>query len=356
MTSLLISQHMSPQYDVLIAGAGLAGASAARALARVHNSVLLIDKNTVASGASGGGAAIASPMMARKGRPVWRIREALRLLDMPGQGILRPAQSEEQAAYFIQSANESPDLGTWLEPGEARSNYPFLKAPFGVLNVHHGFTVDLGDLTRAWVREATDAGAHLLEHTQVLDWKEIGPGVEVELSDGKSVCCRRLLLAMGPDLVTHPKTSTLNLHPIKGESIRITRPPGLPGHIPGLSGYAYVVDEGATLGIGATFEHSWSDEGATQQARDYLIKQASLMLRGLDDVDITEHLTGIRVTVPGTRLPMIGLLPDHTSTWVFTGLGSKGIFMAALLGAQIPCFFNELEAIPKGCRVARKKV
>jgi glycine/D-amino acid oxidase-like deaminating enzyme len=346
---------MSHTFDIVIAGAGLAGASSALACARAGMRVCILDRSAFASGASGSGAALVSPMMSRKGRPVWRVREALDILGGTDTGLLRPAGSEEQAAYFKESAEMSPDLGFWMDRDEAKARFPYLEAPFGLVRVTRGYSVDLGTLTREWIRDSVALGAVAMEHNAVESWQEGPSSVTVQMADGTDLQASRLLLATGPELVHHPQTRDLNLHPIKGQRIRLLKPKGWNASILPVSGSGFILDEGQTLSIGATFEHEWDTEGPTEAGRLELLHQAAQMIPETRDMEVLEHSAGIRVTVPGTRMPMIGPLPDSIRTWVFTGLGSKGVLMSALFGMKLPDFFNTLEAIPANCRVAIRK-
>ena len=78
------------------------------------------------------------------------------------------------------------------------------------------------------------------------------------------------------------------------------------------------------------------------------------MLPILQDATVLDATAGVRVTVPGTRLPMLGPLPDRSCIWIFTGLGSKGLLMAPLLARDLPAFFEKPETIPPEVRVKRR--
>ena len=346
---------MSFFVETLVVGGGLAGASAALGLARTGQSVALIDENGFASGASGSGAGLVSPMMSRKGRPVWKAREALDALGLPETGLLRPASSPEQAAYFEQSTDQSPDLGVWMNAEAAAKAFPYCRAPFGLVRVLRGCSVDLADLTKSWIHESASHGAILGEHVGLVSWRSDDAGVRVLLSSGEEWNVGRVVLATGPGLIDHPETQDLNLHPIKGQRIRVKKPADWYDHMLPLSGSGFVLDEGKSLSIGATFEHEWTESGPTDEGRRELIELASHMVPEIAEMEVIEHTSGIRITVPGTRMPMIGPLPAHPDIWVFTGLGSKGILMSALLGMKIPQFFNDISLIPASCRVANRK-
>ncbi|MFV1980720.1 MAG: FAD-dependent oxidoreductase, partial [Rhodothermia bacterium] len=95
---------MDSSYDIAIVGAGLAGAFAAFHLSDKYR-VVVLEKAAVASGASGAGAGLVNPFMARKANPVWQSSEALDALESTlveagcahlfrKTGILRPASDE----------------------------------------------------------------------------------------------------------------------------------------------------------------------------------------------------------------------------------------------------------------------
>ena len=345
---------MTRRLDTIIVGAGLAGSSAAFWLSREGQSVCVLEADSIAAGASGVGFGLANPMMSRKGRPVWRVHEALAALEEMGcsgrRGILRPAKNEEQADYFRESCGLSPDIGAWIHSESARERFPFLIAPFGLISIPSGIAVQMASQVRLWLE-----GIDVRENTIVKSWKESGQGVELDLSDGSSLSADRMVLCSGSALLRDPKTQHLNLHGIKGQTIRVRKPDALPEALPSLSGFGYVVDEGnGILTIGGGFQHQWSTQLATPEATTDLLDTVSHMVKGIDGAGIIEQSAAIRMTVPGTRLPMIGPLCSSGRVWIFTGLGSKGILMAALLGKNILRFFSEPETIPPICGVVRR--
>ncbi len=345
---------MTRRLDTIIVGAGLAGASTAFWLSRQGQSVCVLEAGSIASGASGVGFGLANPMMSRKGRPVWRVHDALAALEEMGcsgsRGILRPAKNEEQADYFRESCGLSPDIGGWVSAESAAEQFPFLIAPFGLISIPSGIAVQMPTQIKSWL-----GGIDVRENTMVNNWKESGQGVELDLSDGSSLSADKLVLCSGSALLRDPKTQHLNLHGIKGQTIRVRKPDALPEPLPSLSGFGYVVDEGnGLLTIGGGFEHQWSTLETTPDATTDLLNAVAYMIKGIDEAGIIEQSAAIRMTVPGTRLPMIGPLSGSGRVWIFTGLGSKGILMAALLGKNIPRFFAEPLAIPPACGVVKR--
>ncbi|HET6567464.1 MAG TPA: FAD-dependent oxidoreductase, partial [Rhodothermales bacterium] len=132
---------MNLSYDIVIAGAGLAGACAALHLSRSHR-VLVLESAQPAAGASGVAVGMVNPLMSKYGRSTWQMEEALEALQetlglaearqlFRGGGTLRPAYDHEQATAFQQSAAAFPQHGSWRTPAELQAAYPCVRAPHG---------------------------------------------------------------------------------------------------------------------------------------------------------------------------------------------------------------------------------
>ena len=349
---------------ILIVGAGLAGASAAWHLKKAGYEALVLDTAQDSTGASGIGGGLVNPMMAQKGRPTWMARAALDALDAMGvdtsprplyrmedqtAAILRPAKDAAQADAFRNEAAEHADLGRFVEPSDCAPWSSWLNVHHGVLLVHRGAALDLRKTAQRWLGEMVpvciDANWHAAES---------GEGVTL-ISDGQHFHGTHLLLCMGHGMLTHPLTRTLKLQGIKGQIIRLEKPEGLPNPLPPISSWAYLVDAGdGTVWVGSTFERDWATHGPTAEATRALQVRAGDVIPALRDAPVLEARTGIRVTVPGTRRPMVGPLHPGSRIHILTGLGARGALHSAWLGAQIPGFFNNPEAIPEACRVVHR--
>jgi glycine/D-amino acid oxidase-like deaminating enzyme len=326
--------------------------------------VCVLDAGATGSGASGIGGGLANPMMALKGRPVFRARESLDVLESmgvstratyvaglpaPGAAILRPARDEEQADWFRKQALEHPDLGEYIEPASEEGLFNLLNAPFGLLRVLRGTSLDLGQTARDWLGDVPRVGIEP-------SWKaeEDTTGVTV-FSDSGQFRAENVLLCMGHGMCTHPLTRSLNLHGIKGQIIRVAKPDSLPDPLPPISSWAYLVDAGdGTLWIGSTFERNWESLEPTMSATRDLLERAGKVVPALSNAKVLESRTGVRVTVPGTRLPMVGPLHNGSRIYVMTGFGARGILHSAWFASRIPAFFNDPEAIPHECRVVHR--
>lgn len=346
--------------DVLIVGAGLAGASSAFHLQKAGMEVCVLCSNELGPSASHIGGGLVNAMMARKGRPPWMVGESLAALDtmgvntsktLPGHGapLYRPARDLEQANFFRDQASSHPHLGSFREGSDLPPYLNYLRAPHGLLEVHHGAAVDLENVASAWLHG--------------IDQQAVDPEWTIEESEGTITLSssagtfrgKRLLLCMGAGTLSHPLTSSLNLHGIKGQIIRLEKPDALPERLPPISGSAYLVDGGdGSVWVGSTFERNWSSMEPTAAGREELLHRAAEIIPSLKSARVLEQRAAQRVTVPGTRLPMVGPLRKGSGIWVLTGLGSKGMLYSALFGSRIPVFFNNPEAIPATCRVVHR--
>ncbi|PSQ78507.1 MAG: FAD-binding oxidoreductase, partial [Bacteroidetes bacterium QH_7_62_13] len=67
---------MHDDADIIVVGAGLAGATAAFTLS-ANFDVHVVEADRPATGASGAAAGLVNPFMGRRARPVWRLHDAL---------------------------------------------------------------------------------------------------------------------------------------------------------------------------------------------------------------------------------------------------------------------------------------
>lgn len=351
---------MNPSYDVVIAGAGLAGACAALYLSKTEE-VLVLDAALPASGASGAAAGLVNPFMGRKAKSVWRKPEALSAFTetlhlanakalFRNTGILRPARSEEQKHMFTSAAHLHAPALSWLTAETVQYHYPMVMAPFGALWVPEGGAVAVPAYVDALLAQAVRQGAHTSVNTSLQSWHETTNNVELSImapTGRHTLRTKRLILALGYGYTDHHNLSALNLHGVKGQVVHVPRPPLL-AHcsLPILSGRGYIVPEPDTLILGSSHEHTFTDLLPSPEQSNYILQNVRSMLPALANEQPIAAQAGVRVTVPRTRLPMLGPLPNHTRSWIFTGLGTKGLLMAPLLAQQLPKYITHPNTLP----------
>jgi glycine oxidase len=305
--------------------------------------------------------------MSQKAKASWRMEDALKALDttialanatllLSRDGILRPATDAKQAEVFCDVAATLPDDAVWLPAAAIQERFPHIVAPSGGLLVRRGGALSVPAFVKAMLTAAQQQGTHVATNTEGIGWQEDHHGAYVEVRHEQVTTrlqANRIILALGYGYHSHKNLNLLNLHPIKGQTVRVARPtpsPNLP-----LAGQGYIVPEGDTLVVGSSYERDFNTLHPSAEQTRLILEMAASMVPALRDATVLEATAGVRVTVPGTRLPMLGPLPGHQRIWIFTGLGSKGLLMAPLLAQHLPAYLEDPATIPPKVRVTLAK-
>ncbi len=346
-----------PVFDVIVAGAGLSGTCAALWLS-TSNQVLLL--SGTAPAASGIAVGLVNPFAGQRVAPSWHASLAHNdLLDTLAHadasdtydpcGILRPALNEAQAVRMRTLALEHAESFTWLSRDEVHSRYPHVSAPFGAA-ITIGGVIDTPRMLG--YTHKTIASRCTVQSSDLVGWEDLGSGVTVALKSGSSLRASKLILALGAGYRSFPTLSALNLHCIKGQIVRIRTPEYLSLPIPA-SGYGYVVPLRNTLVLGTTYEHSYQNDQPTKEGSKNILALTQQMVPCIETADVLDTAAGIRVGVPGTRLPMVG--PLSRNVWILTGLGSKGLLFGAHIGRNLVNWITNPERVPHELHLQKKR-
>jgi len=328
--------------------------------------VLVLDAVHPAAGASGIAAGLVNPLSGRNAKAVWRLDEALEALHamldearttafFQQGGVLRPTADAEQANRFQTVAARRPHHASWLSAEAVHERFSWITAPEGALLVRQGGALPVLAFVHALLAAAQRRHAEVRIGTRVTGWGEETHRAYVDLGHEQGterIFARRVLLAMGYDYHKHPELTALNLHPVKGQTVRVACPGALLRHdlIP-LAGQGYVVPDGDTLVVGSSYERGFADLLPSEAQTQAILATAAYMLPLLKNALVLDATAGVRVTVPGTRLPMLGPLPGRSRIWLFTGLSSKGLLLAPLLACSLPTYFEQPDRIPRALQV-----
>ena len=224
-----------------------------------------------------------------------------------------------------------------------------------------GGAISLIEYTRKLIEAAERRGARLQLPARVIEWGEQNSTAYVDyVSDSSSgepvrLYAERVILAGGDMFFSHPALRHLDLHAVKGQTVRIEYPEGLSAKsFPPVSGRAYVIPEPDSIAIGSSFQHQFDHERIEPTVSDELCQKAASIIPELRLQKVTEAHVGIRVTVPKIRLPMIGPLSKKGRIWVFTAFGSKGLLLAPLLAGELPRYLLDSAIVPAELRVREK--
>jgi glycine oxidase len=330
------------RYDVAVVGAGVIGLASAWRLAQRGASVVVVDP-APGSGASGVAAGMLAPVTeARLGEePLLRLNRASwarwpafaaeveaaggRPVGYRDDGTLMVALDADDRAVLEDLAARHRAMGLTVEPlrgRQARALEPGM-APgvrAGLLAADER-SVDPAALVEALLAAATSAGAVLLRAevvriacTPAGDHVTGLVAVEGGVRDEQVVEAGTVVLAAGarsgtvaglPDHVRPP------VRPIKGEVLTLRQPPGDPlltrtvrGIVKGASVYLVPRLDGRIV-VGATSEERGWDTTPTAGGTYALLRDALLLVPGLDDAELVGVRAGLRPGSPDD-LPTIG--------------------------------------------------
>ncbi len=308
---------------VAIIGAGIAGASLARAFAAHGVAARVFDAAGPGAGASGGPAALVAPRLdAGLGEPAALFAEAFRrataLYDAT-EGAVVDRGAEQRRVGPKDAARFAAIAGSDLfEPGAMRVT------PNG-LRVETAQVVEPGVVLGAWLGDVRQARVDSLVWSDGV-WR-LMDGADAVIDEADVVC-----LAAGMDCAR--LAAALPLHPVRGQASLAAGAARSPAVLFG----GYVIPTRTGVLFGAT--HDRDDTDVRPRALDHARNLEALaaafpqMAAELAQRPL-QAWTGIRAT---TRdyLPLAGAVPGaKPGSYVLGGLGSRGFTLAPLLAEHI---------------------
>jgi glycine oxidase len=343
--------YPSPDWDVIVIGAGIIGCAIAREVARRGTRTLVLDARAVGHGATQASAGVLAPFIEAPGEgPLQALTvESLAMYDDFVASVSRESDASIEyrrcgtleIAHDSESVRRLKTLGEWArsrgvdarwaDPAEVSQLEPALAPSCGGLIVsEHGY-VRAAQLTSALEHAARRHGATVHGGRRVERVSCDGGCVTVTTGEG-SYRARTAVVSAGSwsgDLA--PETEVT---PVRGQLLHLTwqGPPItriLWSHrcylVPWLDG---------TLLVGATVEHAGFDERATAGGVQSLLNAASAVLPGISDATFIEARVGLRPATP-TGLPVIRRSTAHPSIVYATGHFRNGILLAPLTGRLV---------------------
>jgi len=331
-------------YDVAVIGGGIVGCSIAAELAERGVSVVLLERDRIAAGASSAAAGMLAPQSEAHGPDAWfqlllRARAeheplAHKLREETGidtgyrkDGVLRVAISEGEREELRERAAWQRAAGLraeWLEPAEARELEPALSPALqGALWCPDEAQVHSPRLTQALALLATRMGATI---------REGAPATSLEsgavCTPSERISVGAIVLAAG--VWSGQIQANLPLEPVKGQIVSgILSPAAAPTKIVwGANAYMVPKADGQLL-VGATEEPGNYDTRPTLGAMSRLIASAAHLVPSLRDMPLNTAWAGLRPALPD-RKPALGQLGDRL--FVAVGHYRNGILLGPLTG------------------------
>lgn len=338
---------MNHQADFCILGAGLAGLSLADTLTDQDFSTVVIDKGSIASGASGTPGGLVNPATGRRAKKSWKAEQCYRAIaanlnkvqqsaEEPfyiNNGLLRPALLEKMARKMkeqYESTTWPEGWCQWKSEGEIKEIHPGIKCVNGGLWLPIGLTVDVGKYMAAYARYLKNRGLSILTNNEPQSisketkWR-------IELKDS-SVSARHLVFATGHHIAESSFWDWLPVNLIKGQVAKFeTAYPLSFSHSISSLGYIARLKEENTFVQGSTYEHDFEDLNPDKGGENYLRKRMRRTLPQLEkESEVVEQWAGVRTSTPNYK-PILGEHPEKENLHVFAGLGSKGLLYGKFL-------------------------
>lgn len=321
---------------VAILGAGIAGASLARAFRALGVTPVLFDARGAGAGASGNPAGLVSPRLDAGLGPTARLyahafaRAVDLYADLPqaivAHGAMQLETTDRDAGRFdVVAASDIFEAGA-LTPLAADAMSAALGEPTpGGLALADAVVVRPAALLAAWtglVSPGVAASIAPREGRQaVLD----ADGGLLCLADVVCIAAGHASAALAPDLT---------LQPVRGQASWTLEPHPAPAVSKG--GYVIPLADGGVL-FGATFDRDDADEAPrdADQARNRALLAQTLpaLAARLADSPVVGRAS-IRAATRD-RLPLAGALPGAPGCFILSGLGSRGFCTAPLLAEHV---------------------
>jgi len=366
----------SSRYDVVVIGAGVIGLSCAWRAARRGLSVLVVDRAEPGAGASG----VAAGMLAPVTEAEWGEEELLELnlagasawpsfaAELEEEGGTPSGYVESGALVVAADRDDAEELrrllafqrsigleAEWLSGRACRRLEPGLspRVPGGI-DARGDHQADPRATALALLRALAHAGGELLSgHSASVALRgERAVGVELEgfgrVEAGSTVVATG---AWTSALAGVPPEALPPVRPVKGQILRLRRPPTAPVLAERLirTPRCYVVARpSGEVVIGATVEERGFDDRVTAEGVYVLLEAAREVLPDVGELEWVEARAGLR---PGTpdNAPVVGADVDVEGLVWATGHYRNGILLAPLTGEAVAALLAG-ESLPEVMR------
>ncbi|HSX37970.1 MAG TPA: FAD-dependent oxidoreductase [Chlamydiales bacterium] len=304
---------------IAVIGAGFAGLGVSWHLCSRFHEVTLFDAKGIGGGASGIATGLMHPFIGRRAIRSWKSVEGMRetgkliliaeqALNAPVSapaGIFRPAITLQQQQDFSLRAKEDAEA-QWLE-------HPVFGAglwiPKGITLYSRLYLQGLWKACHLKGAKLVQSAIHSLNDLEEYDAIVIAAGFES--------------LRFAPHLP---------LQVTKGQTLLCRSVEKLPFSLVSV-GHITPTEDPEICQIGSTYEHNYTDLAPDETAVFGLMRQVAKFYSKAEDFKILEIRSGARISRPKGYRPLIEKI-NH-KTWVFTGLGSRGLLYHAWLGKQL---------------------
>lgn len=329
----------SPPLKIAIIGAGFSGLAIAWNLLTQTSfpplSVHLFDSSKIGGGTSGIAAGLLHPFSGAHAKLNWRGPEGIsattELLNIASnqlkssvtashEGILRPALNAQQKEDFQSCAMQHPRETQWLNENECQKMVPYAPVAPG-LWIKNGIAVHSQLYLKGLWEACAVKGAQFHQ-------KKINDLSELKAFDVQ-------IIAAGHNSNDFEETTTIPLKKVKGQVLELNWPRDLEPLPCALNSQVYLLMNEANQSClaGATFEKEFESIAPNQEiAEREILPKLALLYPPFQKTLILNCYAGVRASAPQHR-PVASQLSQ--SSWVLTGMGSKGLLYHALFAKEL---------------------
>jgi len=326
----------------LVVGLGIAGLNLCHQLEKAGKSFLVIDRcpTNSASLIAGG---IYNPIVLKRKIKSWKVDELFPFLvqtyseleltlediflhhNFP---ILKPISSADEIKEWKASIAEKR-IEKYVESvQEIPPNGPFQKSVVGSVTIENSGFVRIGKLVLSYRNYLKQKGLLIEEAFEHSVLKAEDKAVSY-----KEISADRIIFAEGRFISENPFFNWLPFRPTKGQMLTVRVPEELTSDkIYNQQFLLFPTEEKNIFRLGATYEWHDLDEVPTQKATEELIERAKKALS--IEFEVLDAQAAIRPNVADRR-PVIGRHPEIENTFLFNGMGSKGVMLAPFFAKQL---------------------
>lgn len=349
--------------NVIVVGAGIAGASTAYRLTKLGANVLIVDRKDKGQ-ATDAAAGIICPWLSQRRNQAWyrlakagaRYYPAL-IEELQGEGETDtgyarvgalsihtdPAKLDNMEARAVQRKVDAPEIGTvtQLDEQQSRKRFPLLADGFASVHISGAARVDGRALRDALLRSARRNGAKLVDGDAKLDYESgrvtgVTAGASSWTADKVIVCAGawagELLKPLNLDFqVRYQKAQIMHVQLTDDELDTGSWPVVMPPTDQYLLAFGQ-----QRIVIGATHENDVKDYDTriTPGGMHEILSKGLPLAPALANSTFQEMRVGFR---PFTAdfLPVFGPVPGWEGLYAVNGLGASGLTMGPYIGSQL---------------------
>jgi glycine/D-amino acid oxidase-like deaminating enzyme len=201
----------------------------------------------------------------------------------------------------------------------------------GSFDIHQAAYTDLPQLVHALRASFASDGVY---HDVIFDHSELQHDPSTGRWHYDTICADRVIFCEGAAHVDNPWFQQIPLQPAKGETLRCQSPTlRLPEKLYHHTKWLLSYPDG-TFRIGASYDEDDFSPEPTEEKKHALLEAAQSALKASHEIEILEHLAGIRPSSRDSR-PILGAHPDRAGLYLLNGLGSKGASTAPLMAQHL---------------------